>query len=708
LTPGVNGTIDEANRTITLNVPFGTDVTALVPTITTSSGTTINPSDDTSQDFSSPVIYTVTATDLSTQTYTVNVAVAPPTQDPVIIIPGIMGTELIRDYGDKNEIWPNILNLIIPGPDLYLNDLSFLSSGKEDSNYPIKAGDIIRSIKRNIIFDGLISELENSREYKEGKNLFVFPYDWRFSNVKNAELLKEKIDQVLLDTGKEKVDIVAHSMGGLLSKEYIRQNGKEKVDHLIFLGTPHLGAPKALKTLVYGDDMGISIGLGLLGLNANRVKEISQNMPSIYELLPSRKYVSSLKYISENISSSEIKYLDYDSTENFLIEKETNADMLEAADTFHQNLDDLDLSGIKVSNISACGEPTISAIHIKKKAQVGAITLPEDYSLDYANGDETVPLDSSFGISNVDKYFVNEISHSALPSAPDVPDAVLSILENKPRKINSIVFTDINNCTSVHGTIVSIHSPITLDIYDEDGNHSGLDTDGDIENNIKGVSYDTIGEAKFAFIPEGVKVEVKGGATDSGTFDLAIEKVEGGETIETKFWNDVPIASTSQMNFNLDSYDDLKNIEVETGGNKTNLSNSNILKEGEDYLGVPAEVQEEDNSSENHHIGGSSSSYILKPVMIIPKVEIDQKIPPVLAKEQKPAMKPVSLIKKKKDVAKKIAKENIVVMNKKEVVGERAIFNNTNLSASVINAGQEVDLWGTIKLLFKKLFTFKK
>src|SRR5713101_8763737 len=78
---GVPGTIQEANKTIAVTMPFGTDVTALVATFTTtgtavSVGGTSQISGTTANNFTSPVVYTVTAADATTVNYTVTVAVA--------------------------------------------------------------------------------------------------------------------------------------------------------------------------------------------------------------------------------------------------------------------------------------------------------------------------------------------------------------------------------------------------------------------------------------------------------------------------------------------------------------------------------------------------------------------------------------------------------------------------------------------------------
>lgn len=61
-------------------------------------------------------------------------------------------------------------------------------------------------------------------------------------NEKNAEELKAFIDNVLSQTGKSKVDIVAHSMGGISTRYYIKNlGGAEKVNDVVTLGTPNHG-----------------------------------------------------------------------------------------------------------------------------------------------------------------------------------------------------------------------------------------------------------------------------------------------------------------------------------------------------------------------------------------------------------------------------------------------------------------------------------
>lgn len=96
-TPVIEGAIDQNTKIITLAVPFGTDITNLTPTITISSNATINPSSNIPQNFTNPVLYTVTAEDGSTATYTVKVIFN--TNNPGTISGTISANTTLKDLG---------------------------------------------------------------------------------------------------------------------------------------------------------------------------------------------------------------------------------------------------------------------------------------------------------------------------------------------------------------------------------------------------------------------------------------------------------------------------------------------------------------------------------------------------------------------------------------------------------------------------------
>lgn len=56
-----------------------------------------------------------------------------------------------------------------------------------------------------------------------------------------APLIHRAIEQLCRETGCEKVVVVAHSMGGLASRAYLRDHGSRRIAKLITLGTPHHG-----------------------------------------------------------------------------------------------------------------------------------------------------------------------------------------------------------------------------------------------------------------------------------------------------------------------------------------------------------------------------------------------------------------------------------------------------------------------------------
>ncbi|MGC5326006.1 S-layer homology domain-containing protein [Brevibacillus sp. SYSU BS000544] len=76
LNPTVSGTIDETAKTVAVTVPYGTNITNLVPTIVFT-GASISPNSDVQQDFTNPVTYTVTAEDGSKENYIVTVSTVP-------------------------------------------------------------------------------------------------------------------------------------------------------------------------------------------------------------------------------------------------------------------------------------------------------------------------------------------------------------------------------------------------------------------------------------------------------------------------------------------------------------------------------------------------------------------------------------------------------------------------------------------------------
>ena len=129
--------------------------------------------------------------------------------DPVIVVPGILGS------WEKNGTW--VLDPMLHTYDNLIN--TFIANG-----------------------------------YVDGKTIFSLPYDWEQSNIVTAGLLKQKIDQVKTICNCSKVDLVTHSMGGLVASQYITSSAYQNdVDQFFMLGTPLAGSAKAYKAWEAGD-----------------------------------------------------------------------------------------------------------------------------------------------------------------------------------------------------------------------------------------------------------------------------------------------------------------------------------------------------------------------------------------------------------------------------------------------------------------------
>ncbi len=77
----------------------------------------------------------------------------------------------------------------------------------------------------------------------ERKGFRVFTIDQPvFASIDTmGELLAQRIDEVLALTAEHHLTLIAHSMGGLVCRAYLRQFGGAKIAQLITLGSPHHG-----------------------------------------------------------------------------------------------------------------------------------------------------------------------------------------------------------------------------------------------------------------------------------------------------------------------------------------------------------------------------------------------------------------------------------------------------------------------------------
>ncbi len=201
---------------------------------------------------------------------------------PIVFIPGIGGSVLAEKANPQKIYFGGVKQTM----DLFAK----LELPIDRSKDKLVATDILREaqLARGTYVDQyklIVNRLE-SLGYKEGASLFTFHYDWRRSNFEAADGLRQFIAAKGL-AGKP-VDLIAHSMGGLVSTIYLQKYASEqKVRNFVAMGTPFFGAAKAIRALaegfaVFGVENYLVVGAGSTGT----VYRVFASMDSIYELLP--------------------------------------------------------------------------------------------------------------------------------------------------------------------------------------------------------------------------------------------------------------------------------------------------------------------------------------------------------------------------------------------------------------------------------------
>jgi pimeloyl-ACP methyl ester carboxylesterase len=221
---------------------------------------------------------------------------------PVILIPGALGSRL-RDNRNGVEVWPgSTLHLAIGSKrELALPFDPLTLQPADDGMQPTG---LFEEVLNSDFYGAILRTLRQSGGFVPGKlgehadtrvrRYYVFAYDWRQDNVTSAKRLDALIEQLRRDYDDPtlKVNVIAHSMGGLITRYYLRygtvdalegegdfainMKGAEKVSTAVLLGTPNLGSVSSLQSMLLGHKVGL-----------RRIEpEVLATMPSVYELLP--------------------------------------------------------------------------------------------------------------------------------------------------------------------------------------------------------------------------------------------------------------------------------------------------------------------------------------------------------------------------------------------------------------------------------------
>lgn len=195
---------------------------------------------------------------------------------PLVFVPGILGSRLC-DAGD-NIIWGTSTSLA------HFADIELDSTPPKPALHACGLVDEIQifgSLWSHNTYKSWLKGLADIGFSPDKKNLFIFDYDWRLSNFENAKRLNAFITKNI--GAEQKFDMIAHSMGGIVSRIYLAEYASARsVQQIIYLGTPFLGSMNTFGTIKEGWGWPFTNMAGGQAV----VTRVALSFPSMLEMLP--------------------------------------------------------------------------------------------------------------------------------------------------------------------------------------------------------------------------------------------------------------------------------------------------------------------------------------------------------------------------------------------------------------------------------------
>lgn len=496
---------------------------------------------------------------------------------PIIIIPGIMGSRFFSSstvFNDSTRIWDpvidgiststvgNLWNVRSLTGTVYVRpceDQHKYADGGNSNNYGREYGALDTYEK---IVNRLCDEFPD-------RPIFFFSYDWRESNAVSAS----KLNDFILTLGVDKVDLVCHSMGGLVASSYYANHGEEgRVGKIITCGTPYEGAPKLINSVMNWDIVGVGssitddstwkdLALALLG---GMISSVKASFQGVAELTPTYNYCQEIpmwkdSWVPFNLGDYELSFEEYAHICADIFGEDNYVDAMRFQQSLHSNnefvgynvLLDYDESYF----IIGYNQPTITAVKFQfSNNDIDQLLYETD--LHYSTkGDGTVPYYSSSISKKVEqlkkdvRWFTYKTDHEGTISSKDSRDRIVSILRNDGNGPES------SNLDSQKYTVIRIACPVDATIE-----RNGELLSSKLDNLAIKSSFgrlDFLGsndEIKiFCVYTEDDEVMNLYG-TDEGEMDLSIRYYNEEDNLVDEFvFEDVPITKDTVITTNVGS-----------------------------------------------------------------------------------------------------------------------------------------------------------
>ena len=303
-----------------------------------------------------------------------------PLPSPVIVVPGIIASELHDEYKLPHEaVWAARTHRherIALSPLPYLNDLYIEASepARITPYHPFSD-----------VYEDLIDELRDELSPASDKPVPVYPfgYDWRMPLEQTESHLADFVKEVIARTKLQRhyhddgfaehpsVNMIGHSMGGLIIAGYLESYGAKHVNKVVTIATPFKGSIDAIHKMAIGK---------------KQERRTARVTPSVYYLLPS--FPNALKVpqeMSDDIFNSEVWQTSVlDTIEEFIptweMDNGKNANdvfrsMLTKAEKHRKRISKLQLSQIKLKE-----KNWLAIVGVDKKTRIGLKVRNDEYS----------------------------------------------------------------------------------------------------------------------------------------------------------------------------------------------------------------------------------------------------------------------------------------------------------------------------------------
>jgi hypothetical protein len=472
----------------------------------------------------------------------------------VIVLPGIMGSNL-WSVGSK-ELWFNscqIIQDILADPcDTFLLQLGLSKDGISPSSSTSSACSQhgvagVRAFPLDMMVDDipqsclppgqsasatdkyskLLASLANDYYVKP------FPWDWRLDENRVATTAADQSGNVsslsavitsVRKAGYDGVDIVAHSQGGLIVREYLQSSNDAALGTVIFLGTPHKGATQSFGILAGWEKIIDAFGGVAPQVNFSTGTAIARHFNSIYELLPRYNFYQPLGSPSRE---------QYSTTYNRLSTL-TGEDVSSFVKNAQQVWSQIEGGGnsFRAYQIDGTGHNTLRGFYELVKGGDICIIGNND-----PTGDGTVPTISSSLGATVPIFYVNQ-AHADLPNDPKVIDLVTTLLRGGSATSQGLIggsYQEISTC-----------SPVLMTANDVAGNMTGLNSQGKILTDIPNSTFVHGSSNESLVLPDGESHAVNLRAIDNGSFTLTIDFADGNsQVVSTSEFDNIPISVNS-------------------------------------------------------------------------------------------------------------------------------------------------------------------